>query len=189
MFRGHLLAIILGASGLSFVGSAISAAPAVGASLTDHLLATLLDRRTQSQLYRQGNNPWPGGSYTLEVLKNGQPTVISSDDAIHVKMPLKIDIKGDAASTLLKIKLGCSAHFTTVGEVIFSPGAKGSPTDLKSRINMPIPAVVADCDGMQLAITPYLEAFLAQNKQKWEREIDARVNAILSETGSVTLKK
>lgn len=149
-------------------------------SLSDRLMANLIDTHTDKQLYQQADNPWPGGKYQLDVFKNGKPIVTSGPEVIHIKVPLKIVIAGNAASGLLKFNLVCKTSFTTVGEVEFSPAVEGSLSPLRSQITLPIPAVAADCDGMQLPVDTYLTAFVAQNKRKWEQDIDSKVNAQLS---------
>lgn len=169
----------LAAIGLCSATLSVSAAPASGPALTDELLAALLDRHTESQLYEQANNPWPGGNYKFDVIKGGSPTVTSSAGKVHVKMPLKIVIAGNAENGFLKLKLACKASFTTVGEVEFTPHVEGAILPLKSQIFLPIPPVMADCDGMQLPVEPYLKAFVEQNKRQWESKIDAQVNAQL----------
>lgn len=148
-------------------------------SLSDRLLANLLDVHTTEQLYQQADNPWPGGKYRLEVFKNGKPMVTSGPTVIHISVPLKIVIAGNAASDLLKFNMACKTSFNTVGEVVFTPGVKGSLTALRSQITLPIPVVAADCGGMQLPVDAYLKTFVAQNKRKWEQDIDAKVNAQL----------
>lgn len=166
--------------GLGSAGFAVSAAPAPETALTDQVLAALLDGHTEPQLYEKSNNPWPGGSYSLEVFKGGKPAVTSSAGRIHLKMPLKIVIAGNAASSLLKLKLACNASFATTGEVELTPRVKGAVSPLQSNITLPIPSVMADCDGAQLPIDAYLKAFVEQNKRQWESEIDAQVNAQLA---------
>lgn len=160
----------------------VASVSAAELDLTDQLLARLLDRHTEPLLYEQANNPWPGGNYKLEVFKNGKPMVTSGVKEVRLKMPLRIAITGDAANSLLKFKLACSASFTTLGEVRLTPQEEGSVAALTSDITLPIPAVVADCDGVQLPIDNYLKALLEQNEKKWEQDLDSKINAWLADS-------
>jgi hypothetical protein len=149
--------------------------------LSEQLMASLLDRHTLAKLYEQANNPWPGGNYQLEVFKNGQPEVRTNAQDILIKMPLRIAIAGDIANALLKFKMACKASFTTLGEVRLQPVKPGRVNALASSVTLPIPQVMADCDGSPVPIDGYLKNLLEQNKRRWELELDAKVNAWLSE--------
>lgn len=148
-------------------------------NLSDQLMAELLHRHTDGMLYQQADNPWPGGTYKLQVFKNGKPRVLSSMGSVEVHVPLRVAIAGTAASDLLKIKMGCTASFTTLGRVEFTPRQAGIVEVLKSTITLPIPAVVADCDGVKLPIDSYLTVAVEQNKQQWQADVDQKVNGWL----------
>lgn len=167
----------------AYVGIMLFGGPAMAASslsLSDRVMAELLDNHTAGKVYQQANNPWPGGSYKLEVFKNGKPKIVSGSGTITLQMPLKIAITGNAASTLLQMKMACSTSFTTVGEIELTARDSDNIDALKSRINLPIPAVVADCDGVKLPVDTYLKAAVAQNQQQWQRDIDQKINAWLN---------
>lgn len=149
-------------------------------NLTDRLLSTLIDKNSQGLLYEQGENPWPGGSYTLQVFKDGEPSFASGPNDIRMQMPIRVAIKGDASNKVLNMQLSCAAQFGTVGVVELTPIAGMNQLQLQSRVDLPVPVVNADCGGMQLPIQSYLQAFIAQNKPKWERDINTKVNAVLS---------
>lgn len=155
-------------------------ADTVAPNLSDQLMAEFLHRHTEDMLYQQADNPWPGGTYRLQVFKNGKPRVLSGIGSVEVHVPLRVAINGTAASDLLKIKMGCTASFTTLGRIVFTPREAGVINALKSNITLPIPAVVADCDGVKLPIDAYLTAAVEQNKQQWQEDVDQKVNAWLS---------
>jgi hypothetical protein len=144
-------------------------------TVTDQLLAVLLEKHLPAPLYEQGKNPWPGGDYSLEVHRVGRPEVTSSATNIVVKMPLKVLIAGNAGSELLQLKMACSTSFTTTGEIIFTPEKPGLVNHLESSLTLPIPPVMANCDGMQFPIEDYLRAVVAQNKRQWEVKLDAEM--------------
>lgn len=144
-------------------------------TVTDQLLAVLMAKHLPEPLYEQGSNPWPGGNYSLEVHKLGQPEVTSSATHILVKMPLKVLIAGTVGNELLQLKIACSTSFITTGEIIFTPEKPGQVTHLESTITLPIPTVMANCDGMQFPIEEYLRPLVAQNKKQWEVKLDAQM--------------
>lgn len=159
----------------------LNSAAASAENLADRLLSTLLHENTEGQLYQQANNPWPGGSYKLQVFKNGKPSMISSANDIQLQMPLRVFIVGDATNSLLKVELACTAEFNTVARLGLTPKKGGGPSlQLQSQVHLPIPMVTADCGGMQLPIQAYLQVFIEQNKPKWEHDIDAKVNGLLN---------
>lgn len=155
-------------------GTAIAAAPPQ--TVTDQLLALLLEKHLPAPLYEQGSNPWPGGAYSLTVHKAGRPEVTSSANNIHVKLPVKVLIAGNAGSEMLQLKLACNSTFTTTGEIIFSPEKPGAVNTLKSTITLPVPPAMANCDGMQFPIEEYLRNVVNQNKRQWELKLDAEMH-------------
>lgn len=148
---------------------------APGLTLTDQVLGLLLETHLPTPVYEQGSNPWPGGSYKLEVHKIGRPEVVSSASYIHVRMPLQVRMVGDMASDLLRIQLKCSTHFDTVGEIVFAPAKPGVLSSLASDITLPIPPAVADCDGMKFPVDQYIKTLVAQNKRQWELKLDEEI--------------
>ncbi len=174
--------LVYAQAGVSLLGLLCVANVSAADSLTNQLLSELLEQHTPGIIHQQANNPWPGGNYTLKVLKNGRPTVHSDSGSIHFQMPLKIDISGDASSSFLRVHLACKASFTTLGEVRFAPLKPGDVTVLKSDVRVSVPPVMADCDGVQLPIETYVKALVQQKKPDWEAQIDAEVNAWLAKT-------
>lgn len=168
---------LMGLSILAVGASAVTPAP----SLTDQLLGTLLDKHTPTPLYEQANNAWPGGSFTLQIFQHGKPRITSGASSIHLQVPLKVEIAGNAANEFLRIKLNCSTSFTTLGEVELTPTTPDKVNVLKSEITLPIPAAVANCDGVNMPIDSYLTALVKQYKGQWESQIDEEVNARLAE--------
>lgn len=170
--------LVVASFGFWSLPSFVGAAPQTN-TVTDQLLAVLLEKHLPAPLYEQGSNPWPGGVYSLEVHKVGRPEVTSSATNILVKMPLKVLIAGNAGSELLQLKMACSTSFTTTGEIIFTPEKPGLVSHLESAITLPIPPVMANCDGMQFPIEEYLRTVVAQNKRQWEMKLDAEMKAWL----------
>jgi hypothetical protein len=144
-------------------------------TVTDQLLALLLEKHLPAPLYEQGSNPWPGGNYKLEVHKAGRPEVVSATDHIHVKLPLQVRMAGDMANNMLQIKLTCSTRFDTVGEIVFAPTKPGDVSSLASAITLPIPPAMADCDGMKFPVDAYIKTLVAQNKRQWELRLDEEI--------------
>lgn len=164
--------------GLVCLFLALAVGPVGAATLTDQLMADLLESNLPRPVYQQDNNPWPGGSYTVEVFKEGSPRVVSGEQSIYVEMPLRIVIVGNAASEFLRFRMACNASFVTTGAVKFTPG---EATTLNSEITLPIPPVQATCDNMQLPVDTYLKAFVAQNKRQWELQIDRELHDWLTQ--------
>lgn len=164
----------------SVVSQPTTKTPHHAKTITDQLLAALLEKHLPTPVYERGNNPWPGGAYKLEVFKIGRPEVISSTANIQVKMPLKILITGNVSNDLLQVTLNCSTSFTTVGEIFFTPTQPGTINTLASSVTLPIPPVMADCNGMQVPIDEYLKTVVAQNKRQWELKLDTEVKGWLA---------
>lgn len=158
-------------------------------NLSDQLIAELLHRHTNGMLYQQADNPWPGGTYKLQVFKNGKPRVLSATGSVEVNVPLRVEIAGSAASDFLKIKMACTANFTTLGRIEFTPREAGVINVLESSITLPIPPVVADCDGVKLPIETYLTAAVQQNKQQWQKDVDEKVNSWLNKSAQAFTPK
>ncbi|MCR6650350.1 MAG: hypothetical protein NVV73_02060 [Cellvibrionaceae bacterium] len=175
--------ILLLAAGLIVSSDAAFAAAPRAMSITDELLALLLEKHLPAPLYEQGSNPWPGGAYSLEVHKAGRPEVTSSTKNIHVKIPLKVLIAGNAGSELLQLKMTCSSTFTTIGEITFTPEKPGVVSSLASAITLPVPPAMANCDGMQFPIEEYLRNVVTQNKRQWELKLDAQMKEWLQGEG------
>ncbi|WP_187407992.1 hypothetical protein [Saccharophagus sp. K07] len=150
-------------------------------TITDQLLAVLLERHLPEPMYEQASNPWPGGDYSLQVQKAGRPEVTSSETNIHVKIPLKVLISGKVANDMLQIKLACSSSFTSIGEIVFTPAKPGVITTLTSAITLPVPPTTANCEGLQFPIDDYLKTVIAQNKRQWELKLDAELKDMLQE--------
>lgn len=175
--RIPVITTVLWALGMGCLSLPALAQPA---PLTDKLLSELLDRHAPEKVFEQGENPWPGGDFSVQVLKNGAPQVTSRVQSIHVQMPLKIVIEGNASSSFLRMQLQCTASFTTLGEVVFTPRIPGLVNAFDSSITLPVPPVVASCDGMQLPIDEYLQALVNQKKRQWEVQLDEEVNQWLA---------
>lgn len=150
-------------------------------TLTDQLLAQLLEKHLPAPLYQRANNPWPGGNFRLDIFQRGQPIVRSKDASIHVQLPLRIVIAGDASNDFLGFKVNCHASFQTIGTIDLTPANTSDTILLRSAVAVPIPPVTADCDGLQLPIDSYLKAFVAQNERQWELRIDREINTQLAE--------
>ncbi len=169
------------AAGIVLSTSAFAATPQ---TITDQLLALLLEKHLPAPLYEQGSNPWPGGAYSLTVHKAGRPEVTSSANNIHVKMPLKVVIAGNAGSEMLQLKLACSSTFTSTGEITFTPEKPGAVDTLKSSVTLPVPPVMANCEGMQFPVEEYLRSVINQNKPQWELKLDAEMKEWLQGEGA-----
>lgn len=154
------------------------------ATITDQLLALLLEKHLPAPMYEQASNPWPGGDYSLRVQKAGRPEVTSTDANIHVKIPLEVLIVGRVSNDLLQIKLSCNSSFTSIGEITLTPQKPGVVTSLTSSITLPVPPTTADCDGMQFPIDDYLKSVIAQNKKQWELKLDAELKTWLEGEGA-----
>lgn len=173
------------AAGLACCFSPLFAgAAAKPTTVTDQLLALLLEKNLPAPMYEQSSNPWPGGDYALEVHKMGQPEVTSSATNIHVRIPLKVLIAGKINSDLLQIKMTCDSSFTTVGEILLTPEKTGVVSTLASVITLPIPPVMADCDGMKIPVDEYLKTVVAQNKRQWETKLDTEIRSWLQGDGN-----
>lgn len=153
-------------------------------TVTDQLLALLLEKNLPAPMYEQASNPWPGGDYSLEVHKMGRPEVTSSATNIHVKIPLKVLIAGKINSDLLQIKMTCDSTFTTVGEILLTPEKSGVVSTLASVITLPIPPVMADCDGVKVPVDQYLQTVVTQNKKQWETKLDTEIRSWLLGDGN-----
>lgn len=167
------------AAALTLGFGCLNAFAAKPATITDQLMALMLEKHLPAPVYEQGNNPWPGGNYQLQVHKTGRPEVVSSATNIHVKMPLKIQIAGDVASDLLQVKFKCNTTFDTVGEIVFAPTKPGAVNTLASTITLPIPPTVADCDGTKFPIEETLKSLVVQNKKQWELKLDEEIQGWL----------
>lgn len=148
--------------------------------LIDRLIVQLIQTHAPSPLYQQGNNPWPGGSYSLNVFKNGEPAVSSGPSSIELQVPLRIVVAGSASNGLLNLQLDCKASFTTLGNVTLAPRTAGDTLSLKSELNLVIPPVTADCGRVQLPIDSTIKSLIAQKIPEWEARIDAEVNSLLT---------
>lgn len=168
---------------LSFVTSVAAAPQTV---LTDQVLALLLAQHAPAILYEQSNYPWPGGSFRLQVLKNGAPDISSSPLVIAVKLPVKIIIHGVGGNDLLNIHYECHSDFSTIADIVFKPQQLGKANLLRSTIELPIPGVIADCGAIKLPIDEVIRTLVSQQKTQWQKEVDTNVNKWLnpSSTGA-----
>jgi hypothetical protein len=177
--KRHITRLAAFTAALTLGCGCLNAFAAKPATITDQLMALMLEKHLPTPVYEQANNPWPGGNYQLQVHKTGQPEVVSSNANIYVKMPLKVQIVGDVASDLLQVKFKCNTSFDTVGEIVFAPTKPGAVNTLASTITLPIPPTMADCDGMKFPIEESLKTLVAQNKKQWELKLDEEIKTWL----------
>ena len=169
-------------AGAAVLATCLIARPAQAADLlSDRLLMEALERHAPAELYRQADNPWPGGGYNLTVFKQGKPAIESRADRITFKVPLRIVLDGAMQNALVQVKLACKASFNTVGEIELKPASAGTLVPLRSSLTLPVPPTNADCNGVSLPVHAYISALVQQKRVEWQNRIDAEVNGWLTD--------
>lgn len=145
--------------------------------LTDMLLAHAIYANAPDVLFERADNEWPGGRYSLSILKDGRPEVLSSMDQVDTLIPVQVDISGEVASELLQVKARCHSSFQTLVQVQLVRRLVQGEREIQSDVTFPVPPVKADCGGLSIPIDSILSALVATQELQWEKKIDTEINA------------
>ena len=160
------------------VASAPSAAVKLEQTAAARLLALVLDSYVPQVLFAEKNQPWMGGTRSMTISKAGRSVLSSDANNIVVSFPLKANLIGDINTNivLMQLKAHCTAQFTAPAKINLAVNFNTKPIKVISRIDVTVPPVMADCDGYKLAVEGVIQSVIAQQKPKWEQDIQAQVS-------------
>ncbi|MCW8936225.1 MAG: hypothetical protein OQK98_16045 [Gammaproteobacteria bacterium] len=132
-----------------------------------------LEQQIPVNIFNRNNAAWEFGVYSINVVKNGVPGFISTDKSINAKLPIRVDLnaKIDKSIGYMKFKVACKSRFYTNGKLELTPIAAKGYKEANATINVPVPEVDMDCDGLKVPITATLTNLIKDNKMKWEHDI------------------
>lgn len=174
--RGIACGIVINSFAVTVVNGAETGSTS-SASITNELLAYAIHANAPSVLFEKPNNRWPGGEYSLKILKEGRPAIQSSHDAVQISLPVRVNIEGVVASELLQIKTRCRSSFQTPAQVKLTRAPASSEYRVISDVTVSIPPTQADCNGVTLPIDGVLRALVATQEIQWEKKIDSEIHA------------
>ena len=155
-----------------------SAAVKLEQTAAARLLALVIDSYIPNVLYNEKNQPWMGGVRSMTISKAGASVLSSDANNIVVSFPLKANLIGDINTNivLMQLKAHCVAQFTAPAKINLAVNFNSKPIKVTSRIDLTVPPVMADCDGYKLAVEGVIQSVIAQEKPKWERDIQTQIS-------------
>jgi hypothetical protein len=155
-----------------------SAAVRLEQTAAARLLALVIDSYVPQVLFAEKNQPWMGGTRSMTISKAGSSVLSSDANNIVVSFPLKANLIGDINTNivLMQLKAHCTAQFTAPAKINLAVNFNTKPIKVSSRIDVTVPPVMADCDGYKLAVEGIIQSVIAQQKPKWEQDIQAQVS-------------
>ena len=132
-----------------------------------------LEQQIPDDLYNTNNAPWEHGVYSINVVRNGSPNFLSTNKSINANLPIRVDIRAkiDKSISFLKLNVGCKSRFYTNGKLELIPRLEKGYKEADATINIILPEVNMDCEGLKIPIKIHLNQIIKQNKKKWENEI------------------
>jgi len=170
---------------LLLLAAVANASLAVADTVTDKLLARMLDRQIPATVLEAVDQPWTDGRYTIRLFKAGAPTYVSDARQFVLTLPLRAEMIGTVKRDFgaVKLQMTCKANFLTEGQLTVVPAFEAATIRATSTIAMPIPPVMANCDGLMLPFDAVLNGLVAASKPQWEAELNKVLNAQLAELG------
>lgn len=132
-----------------------------------------LEQQIPEKVFNINNAPWEHGVYSINVLKNGAPSFISTDESIKADLPIRVDLNAKINKKVgfIDLNVGCKSRFYTNGKLELIPILDKAYKEANASINVSLPEVNMDCNGLKIPITPHLNQLFKANKRKWENEI------------------
>lgn len=148
---------------------------------TDKMLALLIEKNIPQQLYRNEALAWDYGVYGLTIVKNGTSTFSSTQDYMLSEVPLAISMNGQLSNNPLmaNMKIDCKGDFNTRARVKITPQFAEQKEAIEASIDLPIPEVFMDCNGIKLRIDPFLQQIVDNKKSEWETQIETAFQQVL----------
>jgi hypothetical protein len=162
----------------------LSISPASADSVSDKLIASVINKQLPSPLYQQTDIPWDLGVYSLDITKMGMASFSSNATQLTLSVPLKANIKGDVNQSLFgsNINMKCSSEVITQGHIVITPTIKTSGSTADASVTVPVPDnAQLDCDGLKIPIKSALEALIKKNKADWETQIESDIGALFKQ--------
>ncbi len=153
-------------------------------TVSDKLIATVINKQLPSPLYQQTDIPWDLGVYSLNIIKTGIASFNSNATQLTLSIPLKANINSDVNQSLFgsNINMKCSSEVITQGHIVITPTIKTSDSTADVSITVPIPNnSQLDCDGLKIPIKSALEALIKKNKADWEAQLESDISALFKQ--------
>jgi len=142
-------------------------------NVMDSVVLQLFEHKFPVDVYNKKDIAWEHGTYSVTVKKNGKPTIKSNDKLINAILPVKVNLHARINKDLgvTKISINCIAEFVTDGDLSIIPDRKSKYMKTDAIVNIVVPNVDMNCDGLKIPISVQLRSLVAQNKVKWEQNI------------------
>jgi len=142
-------------------------------NVMDSVVLQLFEHKFPVDVYNKKDIVWEHGTYSVTVKKNGKPKIKSNDKLINAIMPVKVNLHARINKDLgvTKISINCLAEFVTDGDLSIIPDRKSKYRKTDAIVNIIVPNVDMNCDGLKIPISAQLRSLVAQNKVKWEQTI------------------
>jgi hypothetical protein len=152
-------------------------------TVSDKLIASVINKQLPSPLYQQSDIPWDLGTYSLDINQTGNASFSSNATQLKLSVPLKANITGNVNQSLFgsNINMACASEVITQGHIVITPAIKTSGSTADVDITIPIPESQLDCDGLKIPVKSALEAFILKNKADWEMQIEADITALFKQ--------
>jgi len=147
--------------------------PVFSKDIVNTVVQKYLEQKIPVDVFNRNNAPWEHGIYSINVLKNGDPSFTSTDKSINAILPIRVDLNAEIKKQIgyMNLTVGCKSRFYTNGKLELIPILEKGYTEAKATINVSLPEVNMDCDGLKIPITSHLNQIIKANKKKWENEI------------------
>ena len=147
-------------------------------TVVDTLMKRLIDKHIPAVLHEAVDQPWTDGTFTLRLFKAGSPDVKGDEKNLTLGLPIRAELSGHAKKDLgvAKIDIKCQAKFVTRAQVAVVPTFSLGKTTAKSEIDLPIPPVMAQCDGISIPVDAVLTSLVEASKLQWQADIDKAMN-------------
>lgn len=154
-------------------------------SISDKLIAAVVEKNLPGLLYEHIDKPWQLGTYNLRINKSGVTQFASSQSHLTLRLPIEAIIHGNVRQNLMgrNFSMGCNSRFTTDGRIEVEPQLVQGSYQARVSIVVPIPDTALNCDGMMIPIKTLLEQLVAENKRTWEQDLETDINQLFQQVG------
>lgn len=151
----------------------ITSSPVFSKDIVNTVVQKYLEQKIPVDVFNQNNAPWEHGIYSINVLKNGDPSFTSTDKSIKATLPIRVDLNAKINKQIgyMNLTVGCKSRFYTNGKLELTPLLDKGYKEANATINITLPEVNMDCEGLKIPITPHLNQLIKGNKIKWEKDI------------------
>ena len=149
-------------------------------NIIESVLLEFVEQKLPVDVYNRKDAPWEFGTYSIKVVKNGKAILNSSADSLKAVLPVKVNLwaRIEKDIGIAKISVNCLSVFFAKGKISLLPDKNTNYKKADAKVDVIIPDVNMNCDGLIIPISNALRKLVSDNKFKWESELQNKYKSL-----------